>query len=222
MYASTGHFSSKDPISKDELFANVPASNAECERAWQQLACFELEGEALIPSASVKVAVWEAILSAATADGIDLASPLQKNHVQTLCDLNGTEWPRELSLATLRSMAQRSSADEDSLLLDAQSTARTIGHALLKTRADPAPLAKSSFLSTWSDLLPEKWRSTAQLNLLDGSYRLEGSEIVFDDGAGGGANALPTGAKAPAEAKSALGAKRKWHEKFRGAAKKTG
>lgn len=218
VYASTGHYQSRNPVSQASLFSNIPASDRECERAWRELACFELDGEALRPSESVKVLAWESMFTAATADGIDLTCPLQEKHVATLVDLNGSQWPREVSLAVLQSMAQPDGAEN--VVLDAQKCARVIGHALLKDRTDKAAMSKAAFTSAWADLLPEKWRSSADLGLLEGSYKIEAGNITFSDGEAAGADAMAAGTKAPAEAKSALGAKRKWHDKFR-AAKKT-
>jgi hypothetical protein len=77
-----------------------------------------------------------------------------------------------------------------------------------------------AFTDSWADLLPEKWREHAGMSLLEGSYKLEndGQDVTFvETGSIGGAS---TSAASPAEAKSTLGAKRKWHEKFR-ASKKT-
>lgn len=156
------------------------------------------------------------MLSTATAEGIDLTSALQESHLSTLVDLNGSQWPREVALAVLRSMAELSREEE--LLLDEKKCARAIGIALLQDRAERAPLAKASLITAWSDLLPEKWRSSAELNLLAGSYKLEDGGVLFNDG--GDTSATAAGAKAPAEAKSALGAKRAWHDKFRAAKKR--
>lgn len=218
VYASTGHYQSKDPLTKESLFRNVPASGFECENAWRDLGCFELDGEALIPSASVKVGVWRSILTVAAADGIDLTAPLKEQQLPTLVDLNDNQYPREISSALLRSMAEGGSGG--ALTLDEKKCARAVGRSLLRDRADATPLPKAVFGASWADLLPEKWRGSAELSLLEGSYRLEDGGILFNDGDSKTANIPALGAKAPAEAKSALGAKRKWHEKFR-ATKKT-
>lgn len=44
-YTSTGHTGSTTKVSKQQLFANIPLSDGECEQAWTDLACFEPEGE---------------------------------------------------------------------------------------------------------------------------------------------------------------------------------
>ena len=218
VYASTGHYQSSNPISKAVLFSHIPASESECEKAWRDLACFELDGEALVPSASVKTLAWRAIFDAATEGGIDLTAPLHEKQQSTLTDVNASQWPQETSLALLRSVSGTIEANE--LLLDEKKCARMVGQALLKDRAGRTAVAKATFTADWADRLPEKWRGSAQLSLLEGYYKTQDGGIMFHDGVDADTDASTPGGKAPAEAKSALGAKRKWHEKFR-ASKKT-
>ena len=67
----------------------------------------------------------------------------------------------------------------------------------------------------WTDLLPEKWRASADLKSLEGYYKLEnGGQDIAYVGKQNGLMASTTGTAAE-EAKSTLGAKRKWHDKFR-------
>ena len=213
IYASTGHYHSTEGTSKRTLFSNIPASDAECEAAWTRLACFETDGKAVIPSPSVKLKGWEAILMNATAYNIDLTEPLDERSRSTITE--SADWPNEVTTAMLLSMAGPKRSGE--LQLEDKICAEAVGQALLKGRSEGQATKKAAFVSSWADLLPEKWRGSATLNLLDGSYRLDNGEIKPLD-----ANApLAKGAQAPAEAKSTLGAKRKWHDKFRETAKKT-
>ena len=221
-YTSTGHYGSKEAISKRHLFNNIPLSDSECELAWKDSTCFEMEdsGRALLPSASVKLKVWEAMLTTATAAGIDLTEPLDEEIQSSVSSADGY-WPRVLSQALLRSMAGAFAPFGD-MKLDETKCARIVGESLLEDRtgAGSPPMSKATFMSTWADLLPEKWRGCTNLKLLEGCCKLGdgGRQITFveaDNHAGAGADG-----SAPAEAKSTLGAKRKWHEKFR-ASKKT-
>ena len=68
--------------------------------------------------------------------------------------------------------------------------------------------------------MPEKWRSSADLKALEGLYILEngGEDIKFVESSA--TDSLAGDAAGPTDAKVTLGAKRKWHEKFR-ASKKT-
>lgn len=221
-YTSTGHYSAKDAISKEELFASIPLSDAECEFGWREMACFEFgEGRhGVIPSDSVKLNAWKSLLSAATAMGIDVTQRLDERSQSTIVNLEN-DWPDELSRAVLRSMAS-CAPESGEIQLDDQTCARNVGRTLLKDRTDGAKgsIPVAVFKSAWADLLPEKWRALTDLGLLDGYYSLEGGgqDIVYIDNSAGVA-AAANGA-APAEIKSTLGAKRKWHEKFR-ASKKT-
>lgn len=221
-YTSTGYYLSKDAISKEELFANIPLSDAECEKGWRELACFELgdEHHCVVPSASVKLKVWEALLATATARNIDLTQALDERSQSAVIDLE-SDWPEALIRAVLQSMSTNTLLSSE-MQLDDKTCATNLGRTLLKDRTDGSngPLSVIAFKGAWTDLLPEKWRALAEVDLLGGSYVLEsgGQNITYVDNVSGDA-ALVNGS-APAETKSTLGAKRKWHEKFR-ASKKT-
>lgn len=221
VFTSTGQYSTKDGITKNALFANIPLSDAECERGWKELACFEI-GESrhcVVPSASVHVQAWKSIMQAANASSIDLTQPLSEQSISTIID-SENDWPIDLSHAILRSMT--ASATESGVLqLDDQTCARHIGQALLKDLTDTSkdPVSVVGFKKAWADLLPEKWRDLADLKTVEGSYKLEnGSKDIVHAESLGGINANTNGV-APEEAKSTLGAKRKWHEKFRASKK---
>ena len=219
-YTSTGHYDSKDAISKDELFANIPLSNAECERDWIELACFELKDpcQSLIPSDGIKLKAWQSILEVATAKSVDLTQALNQSDQPTIIS-SENEWPVELSQAVVRSMASDTAAS-DTLQLDQTKCARVIGLMLLKdqTQNSSKSTPVQPFLKVWADLLPEKWRGLAEITQLEHHSRLENGsqDITFVEG---GSDVIVKNA-APEATKSTLGAKRKWHEKFR-ASKKT-
>jgi len=217
-YTSTGIPATGTRIAKQHLFSNIPLSEAECELAWRDLACFEHEGAAMVPSDSVRLQVWRAILTTATAEGVDLTDTLDDRQVRALTE-NDAEWPGELADAVLRSAGQ---GDGGSLLLlDGHKLALSVGLVLLKERTANGrnAVALDRFEKEWADLMPEAWREKATIERLEGSFGREkaGKDITFVDT--GGSQATTVDGGAPADAKT-LGAKRKWHEKFK-ASKKT-
>ena len=222
-YTSTGHYASKDAISKEQLFANLPLSDIECEQGWNELCCFELEESrhSVVPSASITLQAWTSMLNTATAFCIDLCQPLTKIDQATLIGVDN-DWPDELPQALLRSMT--TSRDEtDGMQLDGSKCAQQIGRSLLKDYKEKSngTIACDEFKTQWADLLPENWREHAGLELLRGSSKMDndGRDISFvSQSAGNGATT--EGTAAAADSKSTLGAKRKWHDKFR-ASKKT-
>ena len=222
-YTTTGHYESKDPISKAQLFANIPLSDTECEQAWRELACFETEdSRALIPSNGVRLQAWEAVLTSATATGIDVTQQLDERDLQSFVDEH-EEWLPGLIPAMLLSMATQTYANEhEDIEIEETKCARTVGDVLLRERTQSGRTSMSlkAFTGSWADLLPEKWRMHADISLLEGLYRLnnDGQGLTFVES--GSIDRANTGAGALADAKSTLGAKRKWHEKFR-ASKKT-
>jgi len=219
-YTSTGHYSTSEAISKAQCFASLPFSEAECERSWTELACFELsDGQhAVVPSAQVIILVWEVLLETATARGVDLTAPVNA-HALSDAGVDDNGWPQELSRAVLQSVAAEASKANE-LQLDPQICAKSVGRSTLKILSDEqrGPVSVSLFKSRWADLLPEAWRHLANLTLLEGSYQLEpdASHLRYYERSGTDASANGT---TSTEAKSTLGAKRKWHEKFRASKK---
>jgi hypothetical protein len=222
-FTTTGHHESKDPISKTQFFANIPLSDAECERAWQDLACFELDDppRALLPSNGTKLKIWAAILTSATARGIDFTKPVDGHDTASITDEHD-EWPVALSTAVIGSMSTTEDADSPNIHIDETKCARAVGEMLLRDRTENGRSATSlqNFVAAWADLLPEEWRLRADLSSLEGSYILEngGQDVKVVESSI--MHSSSGNAAAPADAKATLGAKRKWHEKFR-ASKKT-
>ena len=152
--------------------------------------------------------------------GVDLMQRLDEHDQSFTSHLEG-DWPNELSKAVLKSMASTTSTND--LQLNETQCVRTVGKMLLKERtysSSSKSLPVKAFTAAWADLLPEKWRAQAEISLLEGYYWLEngGQDIRFVDNAAGIGSAADGGTSE--ETKSTLGAKRKWHEKFR-ASKKT-
>ena len=63
---------------------NVPLSSGELEAAWNKLCAFELDGQAWSPTATLLAAAWKSMISAATANSLDLK---QSFEIQVLSDL---------------------------------------------------------------------------------------------------------------------------------------
>lgn len=212
MYISSDQIEPRDPINKAQLFADVPLSEAECDQAWKALTCFESSNPAgcFRPSGKAKIKAWTSILTQATATGIDLTASMQAQQIRSVVD-TAEDWPVELSHSVLDSLCIDT---EDGHRLDKDICLRQLGIWQLDALTQGGKsVAKSEFMASWSDCLPEKWRSEAILDVLKGAYTTEDN----------GKSLKPADETAVAEtqAKVSLGAKRKWHEKFRPAAKKT-
>jgi sister chromatid cohesion protein DCC1 len=210
-YDSGGHHR-PEGLSKQQLFTHVPLSDTECQQTWQDLFCFELDGNALQPSDAVRLKAWRSILETANASGIDLTQSLAPDQHYAIVN-NSEEWPMELIEALLEGLST------DSLEgLDGTKVTRFVGAALLKnfTANGRDTVSVEHFLAAWTDALPEKWRDMATLERIEGSYQREaGDTIRYTESD----SAVSATAAASEDAKSSLGAKRKWHEKFRASKK---
>lgn len=224
-YSSTGHYLTKQPIPKRELFANISLSERECEAAFNALACFEMQDPrgCFIPSGVAKVRAWKSILEQALAHGIDVTVPLTPAQSSVLVDPS-EDWPAELTQSVRDCILGDSRKERDSI--HTKVSISKIGLNLLESSGQGTRTSTpvSDFLSAWADQLPEKWREEVSLELLKNSeidgYVLEngGKDIKFAVSMGAGGTSSSEAPPRPAESKS-LGAKRKWHEKFRSSKK---
>ncbi|OQO00111.1 hypothetical protein B0A48_13897 [Cryoendolithus antarcticus] len=219
--ASTGQsVGARDSLTKAQLFANIPASDAECEVALRELAVlFDEHGKCMLPSAQLRLDTWHSILAAARARPIDLTASLASNSIDLLRtdvsdvdDLQGT-----LVTAIVGSVLIQSEEgiDTEDVRIDPSALVRWAGITRLEAMSAKTSTTASVFKSAWRDDMPELWRSMVDTALLAGRYTLSdgGKTIHFrdyqldleDDVS---ASTAPDG--------RAAGSKRKqWHEKFR-------
>ncbi|CAK1358501.1 unnamed protein product [Cercospora beticola] len=221
IYASTGNYGTVDGggyATKRELFSHIPLSDAECEAGWRQLACFESTDPpgCFVPSAKVKAEVWQSAMTAAVADGFDVCSPFPENDIPAYAiDLPG-DWPRDIVIGVFASVS--SSTPGGHLAVDGEKAVRFAGVTLLQAKSEGRAIEATGILKAWRDAVPEAWRSKCEFAVLQGYYSIEDNakSIRYVDTTANVKIAVEASAK---EAKS-LGAKRKWHEKFK-ASKKT-
>ncbi|TKA75969.1 hypothetical protein B0A55_00690 [Friedmanniomyces simplex] len=204
-YSSTGTYQSKDLVSKQQVFDDIPLCQAECETAWRDLACFELSDPqgCFLPTASAKVQAWRSILDLAVASGVDMTGDIMPKPIDMIIEQN-EDWPVELAQAVLASVSNdRGCIDQSKCLV-------SVGLDLLAMEGARG-MPVSDLLKSWRDSLPEKWRAAAKVEALPRShYTLDDSRKIIAY-----ANAETGAAATAAASKSTLGAKRKWHEKFR-------
>lgn len=218
VYASTGNYGSKNSISKTELFSHIPLSQAECEDGWTELACFESIDPpgCFIPSAKVKAQVWETAFTAATAEGANLQDPFIADDIPVFAMDLKEDWPIELLSGVFSSVSSKTAGGN--LAIDEDKCVRFVGLSLLEARSGGRAVDLTSFLQAWKDAVPEAWRKKCELSVMQGEYSLSdgGKSITFVDSKST-TNATNGAAE---DSKSTLGAKRKWHEKFK-ASKRT-
>jgi len=94
-----------------EICGNVPLSNDEVLNAWVDLCAFEEQGASFRPSAGLLLELWKAIMTAATADTIDLTSAFLTEDLWIA--VREEEYPRGLYDALLRRVEDGESMDVD-------------------------------------------------------------------------------------------------------------
>ncbi|KAK4544436.1 hypothetical protein LTR36_004327 [Oleoguttula mirabilis] len=216
-YSSTGHYQAKELTAKEQLFANIPFSEGECQAAFDYMACFQTENPmgCFVPSGQAKVQAWKSITQEAAAQDLDLTSALSVPQAIDIIDTT-VDWPTALTKAVQYAIFIPNPLGTSAVTIDEIHCITFVGLSQLEASTQGlGATGKAGFMAAWRDLLPEKWRSKVSLELLRNQYVLEndGRDIAL---AGSTAEAR----SAPGMAVPAAGTKRKWHDKFR-ASKKT-
>lgn len=99
-----------DRMSKYTALDNLPLSSGEFEALWAQMCAFEHEGQAWLPTATLLAAVWEAIISAATANSIDLRQSFQTQSITEMVREDGYLVP------LIEAIVRRLRSDDDDLM----------------------------------------------------------------------------------------------------------
>lgn len=217
-YSSTGNYTKDRSRSKEALFADIPLSQSECQDGWCRLGCFESVEPpgCFIPSAAVRTRVWEALMTTITASGIDVTDPVPRQDILRVLEEIRGEGPPELLTELITSVSD--SAPDDQVLIDQTRLVRAVGSSRLQATSEGRPIETAAFIASWRDAVPEKWRNACELTALQNTYHMqEGGRMVKSlDNSQSSPDATAGG---PQNEKVSLGAKRKWHEKFRASKK---
>jgi hypothetical protein len=205
----------KQPMTKSQLLANIPLSDAECEVAIRERSVFtdHTTNHCLNPTAGLKIKTWHSILENARANAVDLTSELDSDAVLSLKDGLEDLKPGFFE-AVINSVAttnnDRTSVEPDRLV-------RWVGLNRLAADAPVQMISTSDFKTSWKDELPEKLRDKVDLGLISDHAEIRGNKWVKlkDD-----SPELIAGTKGT-NASAAAGSKRKWHDKFKPAKKAT-
>jgi hypothetical protein len=190
-------------LDKKSIFADLPFSDGECEKAWTTIMAFGLGGSVYRPTASTLSQVWRSIDAAAFAEGVKLDQQFLADDLAKEVAEEG--YPADLVLAIFKRLAASSQdPNERWVSLDRTETAKFVGITLLEAKREGADYLTAEFMDAWKDCLPESWRDEADLKTIDGAYELPSATTVRLKGA----------ATKPAEAAPKPSSSRKWHEKF--------
>lgn len=151
--------------SKRSVFEDIPASDDEVEKGWRDMCAFENNGQALRPSVVYLVELWQAIMSVATAQGIDMTERFQFSDLWEMLEVDG--WPESLIDAVLQILSKVDNTPKDGwMLLDRDKSIRWIGANMLKAQGQVS-IPISEFEDAWKNELPEQWGMSAKLDVLE-------------------------------------------------------
>lgn len=203
------------PMTKDELFSNIPLSDAECEAAFTEHSAFadHITKHCWIPTAALKINTWHSILENARANAVDLTAELDEDTVLSLKDGLEDLTPG-LFEAIIHSIATTANGRT---LVDSDRLVRWVGLNKLGVDAPVNVIGTAEFRASWKNELPESLRDKVDLALISDRAEVRGGKWVkFKDDS----FELVAGVKS-ANAADATGTKRKWHERFKPAKKAT-
>lgn len=106
--------------SKQEVFSNLPCSDTELQRAWDEMIAFEADGCCVRPGVKDVLSLWRNILNTATAEGFDWSDPTfgtftLNSLYESLHDYDDTsQVPRELFGALLARLSGNEHGEDHS------------------------------------------------------------------------------------------------------------
>ncbi|KAI9792234.1 MAG: hypothetical protein M1833_001233 [Piccolia ochrophora] len=204
-------------MSKLGVFSDIAASDEECERAWIDSCAFEdTSYRAKLPSAGAKLGLWRSIISIAVSEGLRVESVFSKDDLWRF--VSTENWPRDFFNAVLiRLSTTFGSAHDRRCSFDRGICVPWVGSLILEAGYSDHDMPIEAFLDAWKDHLPEAWRNEVSLSRIENNYFCPGStSIRFKQSNSDGEGPETVSSSAPKHGPN----KRKWHEKFRGTAKR--
>ncbi|KAI9670419.1 MAG: hypothetical protein M1829_004742 [Trizodia sp. TS-e1964] len=193
-------------LSKLEVKADVPFSDAEFAIAWKHIVAFELDGAAMKPTPVALYAAWKAILCAATSEGIKLQNGFSLPQLLTVMEED--EQPQPL----VEAIITRVSTDAVTARLDKSKSIPWIGILILKLHQQlNSSLSVNQFLQEWKDQVLSEWVQDISLDKIQGLFTCPTPQTIkFNDN-----NVDSIEGKNTTKSKSSNPKAGKWHEKFR-------
>ncbi|KAL0259797.1 hypothetical protein SLS55_005537 [Diplodia seriata] len=197
------------PKSKEELFADIPFSDVECEQAWVELCAFESGGSPALPTLPTLWTYWKTIFTTAVAEGIDLGAQFQIAHFAKTLEDEESLLPGLVGAIFHHLLPDDQMTGDDWATVDRAKCVPWVGRNLLAALDSHYRTARptADFLDLWRDTLPEAWREDAQLEAIKGDYTLPSDHTI-----------APKGASTLSSTTAGTGTgkgPRKWHEKFK-------
>ncbi|KAF2754359.1 sister chromatid cohesion protein-like protein Dcc1 [Pseudovirgaria hyperparasitica] len=185
--------------SKVEIFANIPSSDGECERAWGELCAFEVEGRSWCPSPAAIHEAWRVLLTAAIAESIPLISSF------SLAKLHDTLMDEKMPIEFFESLILRISTaghSTEELTLDKPLTIEWLGKVTLQVLTETnSEIPLSQFMAAWREALPDEWEQDVKIDAIKGFYTQPNPRLIA--------------VKSHIADRTVNSKSGKWHEKFK-------
>lgn len=213
------------PLTKADVFDDLPAPVSQCEEAWRDVLAFELDGRSARVGAEKALSIYRALLSHLLIKnpGVDLAGA-----GIDVEDFRKAEAASRIDIAILEAVLShlrrpKSVSDLHRLYyLDQAKTLQWTGKTLLEVRHTHGRggFSRAEFLQAANELLPTAWARKEIDQLPDGVHEKSqgGTTVVYVESAE--APEIPL-SKAQSETPAPPSGKRKWHDMFKAQRKDT-
>ena len=239
---------------KMELFDQLPAPEGQLEHAWRELFAFELHGRSFAPDHKTLFQAWKQAMLRFTLNGGSGAVVGAQNFLEaddTTSEHDLTDSETELLDAVrraiwwsprLRKPTETTTPQDDIGELEQATTTAWVGKLALRNTAkdhdddndnDDQAVDAEQFMTSWRNVLPEKWGLGLELDLMEPDTFQLGTDpygrrtikwLPGEDSDSAGAAGVGRKEKAGLESGVAkasttrptgpLAGKRKWHDKF--------
>ena len=195
-------------VSKFDLFTRITYSEVELQKAWKDLAAFELDNSAYLPSRSDCLNLWTSIRSSADALSIDLTGTFSADDLW-----NESSLENDFSFALYTSFLLKLSADRSPtsingmITLDKRVTVDYIGELVILSEDASKENPSGSTLQALKSILPIAWHDQVSEETLC-------SLPAFHDRQEKRNTSLHAEPVSKTDPKRKQGA-RDWHEKFK-------
>lgn len=193
-------------LTKKQLFKDIPYSQRECEQAWTELIAFERHHTCWRPHSRVLLQLWNQVLEAATAEGLDISKQLGMKEIRSA--IEDLAAPDEVLVAMLQYLSGGVDPRWRTRALDRAIVVAWTCQLVVREAQKEDAVPGEDLLSTWKEALPEMWREDASLELLAQEREKHKQQTQSLAVSKTEDEVLNASGKRPAKG-------RNWHEKFK-------
>ena len=204
VYEGVDSIGAQAGVAQRDVFRQIPLSDGEISEAWIDLAGFEFAGRSFLPSATLTLKIWQAMMTDAEDLAVDLTKPFASEDLLCRTTAAESEYPPAARGALLRKLSTRMDGQEERLILQSEVVITHIGQAAAaegwKSETDLGQRLRKLLPPLWHDNI-----SSERVHLLYSTYLASSKR-------NGQSTGIATDLRPDQKGKTVV---RNWHEKFK-------